>query len=198
MQKILRTLLDCVLASFLWLLCAVPVVTVGAASTALYHTVHTVIRRDEGRVWTEFRAAFKSNFKQATLVWLIALPVLAFVLAGGYNAFILYRLEIVSGILPLAIACVLIGVILWVCYLFPCIARFENTLGQMLKNCGMFVLLHPLWSAVLLLVFLGEAAVALTVPGLFPLVPAFGTLLSSYPLERVFGKYGSESPENEN
>lgn len=60
---------------------------------------------------------------------------------------------------------------------------------------GGYVLAHPAATLLQLVIFLGEAAVALLVPGLFPLIPAFGALLKSYSLERVFRKY---LPEEEN
>ena len=189
LYKIVTAALKCLLASLLWLGFSAPIITAGAASAALYHTVFKVIRKDEGNLWAEFWWAFKSNFKQATVVWLIVLPVLCFLLASGYNALVLYKLEIVSAMLPIAVSLVLVWVILWASYLFPCIARFQNTTGAILKNCSLFIMAHPLWSLLLLLVFLAEVAVVLAVPGLLPVVPVFGTLLSSYALEQVFRKY---------
>ena len=199
LYKIAASALKCLLASLLWLGFSAPIITVGAASAALYHTVFKVIRKEEGNLWSEFWAAFKSNFKQATVVWLIVLPVLCFLLASGYNALVLYGLGIVSVMLPIAILLVLVWVILWASYLFPCIARVQNTTGAMLKNCSLFILAHPLWSLVLLLIAVAEIAVTFTVPGLLPIVPVFGTLLSSYALERVFRKYipAADAPQQE-
>ena len=189
LHKILNTALKCLLLSLFWLGFSAPVITIGPASVALYHTVFKVIRKDEGNLWAEFWWAFKNNFKQAALVWLIILPILCFLLASAYNAFVLYGLGIVSVALPIAVLLVLVWVILWASYLFPCIARFQNTTGAILKNCSLFIMAHPLWSLLLLLVFLAEVAVVLAVPGLLPVVPVFGTLLSSYALEQVFRKY---------
>lgn len=61
---------------------------------------------------------------------------------------------------------------------------------------GGYVLAHPAATLLQLVIFLGEAAVALLVPGLFPLIPAFGALLKSYSLERVFRKYLPEEKKN--
>ena len=88
-HKIVDTLLQCILASVLWIVCVLPVITVGAGSVALYSAVHGVIRRSEGKVWQTFWRAFRENFKQATVVTLIVIPVLAFVLASVYNAVVL-------------------------------------------------------------------------------------------------------------
>ena len=81
-DKILTSLgkvVDIVWLSLLWLLCCLPVVTIGASSTALYYTVHKTIRGSRGYTTRTFFTALKDNFKQATLsylVWLLVMIVL--------------------------------------------------------------------------------------------------------------------------
>ena len=191
LNSLIETVLNCLWTSMLWLICALPVVTLGASSVALYHTVYMVIRKEEGKVWAEFWRSFKNNFKQATAVWLILLLILCFLLASLYNALVLYHMEVVPVALPIMIAVVLAWVIMWGSYLFPCIARFQNTTGQMLKNCSLCVLLHLIWSLLLLIICLAGIVAFLAVPGLFPVIPVMVALLSSYALERVFSKYQS-------
>lgn len=64
---------DIVLANLLFILCSVPIVTIGPALTALYHcTLRSVKDNNNGTVKTFFRA-FKDNFKQSLIVWLFLL-----------------------------------------------------------------------------------------------------------------------------
>ena len=59
--------------NFLWLLCSLPIVTIGASTTAVYYTAMRMARDDEGYIARDFFHSFKENFLQATGVWLIVL-----------------------------------------------------------------------------------------------------------------------------
>ena len=59
--------------SIVWLLACIPIVTIGAANTALYYTANKVLKHNRGYVWKDFWGAFRANFKQSTIVWLVTL-----------------------------------------------------------------------------------------------------------------------------
>ena len=63
---------DIILLNILTVLLSIPVVTIGAAVTALYDAMWRILR-DEGGIYKNFFLAFKNNFKQATIIWLLAL-----------------------------------------------------------------------------------------------------------------------------
>ena len=67
----------CVL-SFFWFLFSIPVVTAGAATTALFQYTLRLTADEEGYVWKTFREGFKKNFGQATILWIGAVLVGAF------------------------------------------------------------------------------------------------------------------------
>ena len=69
----LLSLTDAVVLGVLWLMCSVPVVTMGAASAAFYYAYNKSVCQKNGYAWQAFFGAFKSNFKQATKIWLIIL-----------------------------------------------------------------------------------------------------------------------------
>lgn len=77
--RFMMLVFDIVLLHFLWILCSLPLFTVGASTTALYYSCMKRIRTGEGYVWRNFFHAFKDNFRQATCIWLLLLAV-AFVL----------------------------------------------------------------------------------------------------------------------
>ena len=60
-----------ILLSLLWLMCCIPIFTIGASTTALYYAVQKNINHDLGNATQQFFRGFKENFKQSTLVWLI-------------------------------------------------------------------------------------------------------------------------------
>ena len=66
------------LAELMWLnvlvfVCSLPIFTIGAATSAMHHVLIQIFRDEEDKITSTFFAAFKKNFKQATLVWLIYL-----------------------------------------------------------------------------------------------------------------------------
>lgn len=70
---------DLLLVNLLFVVCSLPVVTIGASATAMYYVLGR-IRRQEGTVTKDFFRSFRENFRQATLYWgallLVALAVL--------------------------------------------------------------------------------------------------------------------------
>ena len=71
---------DVALIGFFFLICSVPVFTIGASATALYYATNKCIYKGRGYT-TEFFRSFKDNFKQATISWLIFLVL--FAVLGG-------------------------------------------------------------------------------------------------------------------
>ena len=69
---------DVTCMSFLWVGTSLPLVTMGAATTAFYsYTMHQV-RDTEGGILSGYFKAFRHNFKKATLLWLLEVAGLAF------------------------------------------------------------------------------------------------------------------------
>lgn len=58
---------DLAVLSLMWFVGCIPVVTIGASSTAMYSAIHKVFTQKEGIAAAEFLKCFKSNFRQATL-----------------------------------------------------------------------------------------------------------------------------------
>ena len=139
-----------VLGNLMFLICSIPVVTIGASWTALYH----VMMKDERSAYslnpiTEFWHAFKSNFKQATLVWVILL--LAIVL-GVIDIFMCRFLGGMFHYVEVGVWVILALAIVIACFLFPVIAAFANNLPALLKNSLYFVMKNPIITALVALI----------------------------------------------
>lgn len=65
--------IDLCVLSLLWLLCSLPVVTVGAATCSLYYAVIKSVRRQRSYPAREFLSCFRKNLKPALLLWLLFL-----------------------------------------------------------------------------------------------------------------------------
>ena len=125
---------DAILLGILWIACCLPIVTVGASSAAFYYAYHKAVRQRRGYAWKEFFSAFKSNFKSAIIIWLI---ILGLYLVTGMDCYILYTsLETMDHalFLLLMIMIVIALITIWGIYVFPYLARFENTTKVIIKN----------------------------------------------------------------
>ena len=81
---------DLVILNILWLVCCIPVVTIGASTTAMYHVIRHWQKDSVSSIMRDFFQSFKEDFKQATPVYLILLiPTVAVVM----NAMLIFNPE---------------------------------------------------------------------------------------------------------
>ena len=62
---------DIMALGFLWILCSLPVITIGASTTALYYAIVKSVKNNDGYVTKEFFRSFKLNFIPATILWML-------------------------------------------------------------------------------------------------------------------------------
>ena len=119
--------------NILWLVCSLPIVTIGASTTALFYvTLKMAEDRDDGLTRMFFKA-FRENFKPATKLWLILLAVGSFLAADGFVLRRMWSENIFDAAhCSLLVRAVLYGIVLL--YAFPLLARFENTTFGILKR----------------------------------------------------------------
>lgn len=135
LMRTLNTMADLMILNLLTLLCSIPIVTIGAAVTALYDALWK-LDNDEGRLTRNYFAAFKSNFKKATLLWLIFLPL-------GIVIFLNFISVFTADTSLLGTIFSLFAFVWWafaVAWAFPLQSRFENTVWGTFKNSILFPL----------------------------------------------------------
>jgi len=136
-------------AGFLWFLFSLPVVTIGAASTALYEVMMKAAKEEEGYIGKSFLNAFRNNFKKSTYVWL---PILAAGIIFVVNLF--YYAVLGGGNYPVQsvvfFLLLLAGLAVY-SYAFPILARFENTTGDTFRMAFILLLQNPGWTVVLII-----------------------------------------------
>lgn len=124
---------DLIIVNVLFLICCVPVVTIGASITAMHKVTQAIIfDEDNGTVKTFFRG-FRENFKQATIVWVL---MLIFMVSMAFNYLIIKGF--LAGTAAVAMQWLLVVlaavVVVLAVYLFPLMARYQNTLRQHAMN----------------------------------------------------------------
>lgn len=127
--------------SILWLLCCIPVVTIGASTIALYYVMLKLVKDEETAVTREFFHSFKQNFLQSlpvTVIFLVAVAVLVadfhiLGTSGGQSgASFMYGFCIVLGIVCAAVFS----------YVFPLLSKFDNTIKKTFENAARLAASH--------------------------------------------------------
>ncbi|HAX53555.1 MAG TPA: hypothetical protein DIW07_01855, partial [Lachnospiraceae bacterium] len=70
-MRALSRVCDFILLNILWMICSIPLFTIGASTTALYTVMLKIVKNEEGYIVKGFFRAFKDNFKKGTIIWLI-------------------------------------------------------------------------------------------------------------------------------
>lgn len=138
--QFLSFLADLMVLTLLWLISCIPIVTIGAANTALYSCV-IKMRKGEGvKQLQDFWAAFKSNFAQATALWGIIVLLIGTIIADLYLVFFTdFEPGTVVKLLMLVVAFVLMMII---SYIFPLQAYFINSVKNTLKNAVLLSVMY--------------------------------------------------------
>ena len=186
---------DIIGLNLLFVITSIPLFTIGTAISAMYTVTMKIVRGEDPAVIREYFRAYKRNFRPATICWavLAAVAVLLFVdfrLIGVFEGTVRSAARILLG--------AVLG--LWslmFLYLFPYIARFENTVLQSMKNALMLSVAH-LPSTVLMLMISGGLIVAtlftsrsFVIATILWVFVGFAAVawVQSFLLVRIFSKY---------
>lgn len=131
-MRVLNRVGDLMIMNFLMILCCIPVITVGAAYTAMHYVLLKIVRGEEGYLIKGFFKSFKENFRQATIIWVLMLLVIG-VYVGDSLIFNYSGLTFPKALVVVVVA-VAVLLLLAAVYVFPLQARFENTVKNTLKN----------------------------------------------------------------
>ena len=82
-MNVLNKMADLMWLNILTLICCIPVITAGAALTSMHYVALKIVRNEESYITRSFFKSFKTNFRQATLIWLLLMLVAA-ILGGDY------------------------------------------------------------------------------------------------------------------
>ena len=124
---------DLMILNLLFILCSLPVVTLGASLTALHRVTQNMLFEQEEPLLKAFFRAFRQNFKQSTLAWLVELVVIVslvcdvLLVMAYFDGGLAKAMYILVAVLAILVA----GVF---SYLMPLIARYENGTRQQVNN----------------------------------------------------------------
>jgi uncharacterized membrane protein YesL len=178
---------DVLILAFMWTVTSLPLITLGASCTAVYYVMLKMVRNEEGYLWKGYWKAFRENFKQSTVLWLLLL-VLGLFFAGDIYYYYVQQNTITSGIQALFMGFMLVLVIVLL-YVFPIISRFSNTTGKLLSMALFLPFKHLGWTLALLALFAVFAFLAWYIIPFAVLAYGVYAYCSCYIFVRIFKPY---------
>lgn len=179
---------DVLALGFLWIVCSLPIITIGASSTALYYAMVKCVKNNDGYASKEFFHSFKTNLVQSTVIWVILVGA---TLAMHLNIGILMKET--SGYLGLFFICVYVAVSIYLlvmaCYAFPALSRYDMSVGWIMKISMYMGVRYLLTSLALLMILVCFGIFIWKIPMLMFLAPGPAVFLMSEFLERVLQKH---------
>lgn len=176
--------------SLLWMICSLPVFTIGASTTALYTVTLKYVRDEEGYLTSSFLHAFRKNFRQSTVIEGISLAAGIFLLA---DFAVYYRSSSLNAV-SLTLFTVFLGIFVVFLfaniYVYPLLAYFDNTIRNTLFNALMMAVCH-LPASIAMLTFSVSILTAGLVffPPLLFAAPGITAWFHSRLLRNIFDQY---------
>lgn len=132
---------DTIVATALFVVCCLPVLTIGASLSAMYATMLAIANDGCSGVTRCFFGAFKENFKQSTGLWLLTAAVGLLVIGDiivcwGFEMEATMGLSVMRG---LTIFCTALYLTMGV-YVFSGIAVYHVTWKQAISNAFIFTM----------------------------------------------------------
>ena len=146
-----------IMLNVVFLICCLPIVTIGASLTALHYVTLKMARNEESYIIRSFFKSFKQNFKQATVINLIMLAVAAILymdlrIVGnidGTMSQVLYIVFFAFGILYMMVFL----------YIYPVLAKFYNSIKNTFRNAFLMAIRHLPYTVLKAVFFLLPAGV---------------------------------------
>lgn len=138
-MQVISRVTDLILLNMVYLLTCLPIFTIGTATSAMYTLCFQMMREEGSGVLKPYFRAFRENFRQGTVIWLIILMVVLPAL------FYFDRVWHADGILRYTgLVFILITAVglLTASYVFPWISQFRNTTAQSLQNALILSISH--------------------------------------------------------
>ncbi|MDE6625019.1 MAG: DUF624 domain-containing protein [Lachnospiraceae bacterium] len=142
--KFLSRLVDLVVLNVIFIVSCIPVVTIGAALTALYYVCITDWDTQNAHILSKYVKSFKENFKQSTIIWVIML--LAGVVLGTdlWFAFVQWQSSGSTVFQVILVVCAIAVIVYLMIFTFvwPLQAKFDNKIVVTFRNAFVMSCAH--------------------------------------------------------
>ena len=172
-SKFMNRVSDLFLLNILWIVCSIPIITIGASTTALYSVDLNLLSEDEGHITKSFFKAFKEHFKKSIVLCINLVFWLKCGLSIAYIAlpFIFFAILVFLLVSP---------------YIFPVLSKSNSSILSTIKYC-FFISIKALPYSLLITLFgLSVLFATFYFPIVFLFMILLGVAVHSYMVSRIF------------
>ena len=184
---------DLITLNLWFVLTSIPIITVGASTTSMHYVLLKIYCDElEYSVTKNFFQAFKQNFCQATVIWILYVIFAALLFADFFfmtNPFLLKILLIIAALL----LCLSLG---WV---FILQSRYVNPIYATIRNAVVFSIMHPVDTSLMFALILLPILLFLCKPSTIPILFICGFSISGIIQTAIYNRImlKIESEQNE-
>lgn len=192
-MRFLGTISDICFISLMWLFGCLPVITIGASSTAAYYTMVKVVRKDTGYLRKEFWKSFKLNFKDATIITVIYELVAALLMFNIYTMYLSLGLEFSDIRFYMLFAYVVLFLVLLgiMIYTWPILSRFALGRFAVVRFAIQLQFRHMPSTLLMLVTLLAGFVIMVFFPIGVLFMPGLCLYEYSFVMERILRRYMS-------
>ena len=173
---------DMLILTLLWTVCSIPIITLGASTTAMYYVLTRLLSGREGYISKDFFKSFKQNFLQATFLTILILG------AAWLIYFNIANLQTGSALLGVQFV-LCYELIIVIIYIFPVLSRFEMKSFQLIWTCIFMANRHLLTTITCFVLFVAFIGLCMYQPFLIVIAAGFYGWLTSLMFMKLFRKY---------
>lgn len=131
-MRLLANFFNLMLLNWLFLISCLPIFTIGTATSAMYSVIFQILDGEDPSIISAYAKSFKSNFKQATILWI---PLLLAGIFWGTDLYVVYQIiDKQYQFLQFPIWIFIFVTISLIIYAFPLLGRYQCSNKQLLKN----------------------------------------------------------------
>ena len=191
---------DLLILNIITMLMCLPIITAGAALTAMHYVLLKMVRGEEGYILKSFFRSFKREFRQATVLWILYVALAA--LMASNLVLVLQGSGRYPIWLPSSIVVVAVLELMFMIYTFAMLSRFDDTIYHTLLNAVTLTFAELPRSLEMAVITLVPLIAFLRVSILLPVLVLFGLSVPGYACamiyDPVFRKIEKQIWEEEN
>lgn len=188
--RLMGRLSDLMILNFMWIIFSIPIITIGASTTALYSSVLKLLDGTEGYMIKGFYKAFKEAFKKATVAWI------GIFLSGGFlliNILFWIRYKTIVGLIMIVTLIFLLFIFTLIStYIFPILSKYNKRILDTIKASFFLSIKYLPFSILIILINLVFAILPIIFPFIILFMIFFGiafcALFNSYFYRIIFNK----------
>jgi uncharacterized membrane protein YesL len=185
--KVMTKIYQLIILNLLWCIASIPLITIGASTTALFYVIGKIVRNEEVHEFRDFIKGFKESFKQATCIWLTLCA--AYLIIYTNFSFLEHYKSFAWLILAIQLP-VLLQIIIVTIFVFPLLSRYESSTLGIIKSAWILGIGHIFSCLASIAIIVAAVILVRLVPALFLMVFTSLTALALYMVvNRIMEKY---------